>query len=78
MITNLLLTALVSVQPVALAAPVTPGAVAPAATATAAAPQPARTVEPRYCIVDTPPNSRIARKYCNSRADWAHKGVDIP
>jgi hypothetical protein len=64
-------------QPMVVAAPVSPAPAAPASVI-AARSEPTKAAEPRYCIIDTPPNSRIARKYCNSRAGWAVRGVDIP
>lgn len=46
-------------------------------TAAASAPAPARAEQRRYCVVDQITGSRLARKQCQTRADWARDGVDV-
>ncbi|SOB86903.1 hypothetical protein SAMN06297144_2014 [Sphingomonas guangdongensis] len=77
MIASLLLAAVVAIQPVPFAAPAEPGAAVATPATTALAPT-ARSVAPRYCIIEAPTGSRIPRKVCETRADWAAKGVTIP
>lgn len=31
----------------------------------------------RYCSVETPTGSRLPRKQCHTRKEWASQGVDI-
>lgn len=47
------------------------------ATTVATAPAAPRAAEKRYCIVETPTGSRMQRKTCKTRADWASTGVTI-
>ena len=44
------------------------------ASASPASPQ---TDAKRYCIVETPTGSRLPRKQCQTREQWASEGVDF-
>lgn len=52
--------------------------VVPAASAaTASTAAPAKSDARRYCITETPTGSRMPRKQCQTRQEWANEGVDI-
>ncbi|OYY91046.1 MAG: hypothetical protein B7Y45_04980 [Sphingomonas sp. 28-66-16] len=54
-----------------------PAAEAPAVEGAPVKDENTRADKRRYCIVDTPTGSRIARKTCHTRSEWTDLGVDI-
>lgn len=49
----------------------------PGADTTAAEVAPTGVDSKSYCLKQTPTGSRIARKLCQSRAQWAAQGVNV-